>query len=266
MPNVVCPTCGTTLAVTDAMLGGEVQCGQCRQVFRTTQAPPPAPKRATARRDDEDDDRRERPTRRRDRDDDREDDDRPSRRRSRSAREDDDGDEYADRRRTRREDDEDDDRRSSRGGSTRSTTKYCHECGEAIRKAAEICPKCGVRQPVPRSRRDDDDDYEPIRRHGDDDIAGKKVIAGVMGILFGGLGIHKFILGYGGAGAVMLLVFLLSTPIGIIFGGFTCGMGCFLAVGSWVMSIIGFIEGIMYLCKSDGEFRREHRRLDRPWF
>ena len=131
MPNVVCPTCGTTLAVTDAMLGGEVQCGQCQQVFRTTQAPPPAPKRATARRDDdEEDDRRERPSRRRDRDDDKEDeDDRPSRRRSRSAREDDDGDEYADRRkrrrsRARRDDDEDDDydRRSSGGGTGMAVT------------------------------------------------------------------------------------------------------------------------------------------------
>ena len=123
MPNVVCPTCGTTLAVTDAMLGGEVQCGQCRQVFRTTQAPPPAPKRATARRDDEDDDRRERPTHRRDR---RDEDDRPSRRRS--SREDDDGDEYADRRkrrqsRARRDDDDDDyDRRSSGGGTGMAVT------------------------------------------------------------------------------------------------------------------------------------------------
>ena len=130
MPNVVCPTCGTTLAVTDAMLGGEVQCGQCRQVFRTTQAPPPEPKRATARRDDdEDDDRRERPTRRRDRrDEEEEDDDRPSRRRSRSAREDDDGDEYADRRkrrrsRARRDDDEDDyDRRPSGAGTGMAVT------------------------------------------------------------------------------------------------------------------------------------------------
>lgn len=26
-------------------------------------------------------------------------------------------------------------------------TKYCHECGQRIRARAEICPKCGVRQP-----------------------------------------------------------------------------------------------------------------------
>jgi hypothetical protein len=25
--------------------------------------------------------------------------------------------------------------------------KYCHECGRKIRSRAEICPKCGVRQP-----------------------------------------------------------------------------------------------------------------------
>lgn len=25
--------------------------------------------------------------------------------------------------------------------------KFCHECGEVIRLKAEICPKCGVRQP-----------------------------------------------------------------------------------------------------------------------
>jgi predicted Zn finger-like uncharacterized protein len=116
MPNVVCPTCGTTLAVTDAMLGGEVQCGQCQQVFRTTHAPPPPPKRATARRDDDGEDDI-RPTRSRSRREDEDDDDRPSRRRSR--RDDDDGDEYADRRRRRRSrrDDDDDDRPRS-GGNT----------------------------------------------------------------------------------------------------------------------------------------------------
>ena len=26
--------------------------------------------------------------------------------------------------------------------------KFCHECGAAIKAKAEICPKCGVRQPA----------------------------------------------------------------------------------------------------------------------
>jgi hypothetical protein len=30
--------------------------------------------------------------------------------------------------------------------------KYCHDCGAVIRVKAEICPKCGVRQPEKRHR------------------------------------------------------------------------------------------------------------------
>ncbi len=67
--------------------------------------------------------------------------------------------------------------------------------------------------------------------------ASKKVSAGVCGILIGALGVHKFILGYNTEGLVMLLVSLL-----------TCG------IGSPVMGIIGLIEGIIYLSKSDQEF------------
>lgn len=29
-----------------------------------------------------------------------------------------------------------------------SDEKFCQECGEVIRAKAEICPKCGVRQPA----------------------------------------------------------------------------------------------------------------------
>ncbi|MGP8019942.1 MAG: GYF domain-containing protein [Limisphaerales bacterium] len=69
--------------------------------------------------------------------------------------------------------------------------------------------------------------------------ASNKIPAGICGILLGGFGIHKFILGYTGAGLVMLLVSLLS---------------CFIL--SPVMHLIGLIEGIIYLCKSDEEFVR----------
>jgi predicted Zn finger-like uncharacterized protein len=149
MPNVVCPTCGTTLAVTDAMLGGEVQCGQCQQVFRTTHAPPPAPRRATARREDEDDDRREAP-RRRDRRDEDEEEDRPSRRRSR--RDDDDGDEYADRRRrrrshSRRDDDDEDDypvRRTGGGTGMAVTSMILGICAITVELPATMFTAFGT--------------------------------------------------------------------------------------------------------------------------
>ncbi|MFO0927262.1 MAG: NINE protein [Gemmataceae bacterium] len=57
-------------------------------------------------------------------------------------------------------------------------------------------------------------------------FAGKKVAAGICGILIGALGIHKFILGMTTPGLIMLLVSIL-----------TCGLGAL------PMGIIGLIEG-----------------------
>lgn len=79
--------------------------------------------------------------------------------------------------------------------------------------------------------------------------ASNKIAAGVCGILLGGLGIHKFILGYTGAGLIMLLVSILS-----------CGALYF------VMHIIGLIEGIIYLTKSDEEFVRIYVDGRKEWF
>lgn len=79
--------------------------------------------------------------------------------------------------------------------------------------------------------------------------ADKKVVAGVLGILIGSLGIHKFVLGYQTEGVIMILVSLLS-----------CGM---LAP---IMSIIGIVEGIMYLTKSDEEFVRTYIYGRKGWF
>jgi TM2 domain-containing membrane protein YozV len=83
--------------------------------------------------------------------------------------------------------------------------------------------------------------------------ASNKIPAGVCGILLGSFGIHKFILGYTGAGLVMLLV--------TIVGGIcTCG------IAAGVMHIIGLIEGIIYLCKSDEEFVRTYVDGRKEWF
>ena len=79
--------------------------------------------------------------------------------------------------------------------------------------------------------------------------ASSKIPAGICGILLGALGIHKFILGYTGAGLIMLLVTVLT---------------CFLAYP--VMHLIGLIEGIIYLTKSDPEFVRTYVDGRREWF
>lgn len=77
----------------------------------------------------------------------------------------------------------------------------------------------------------------------------KKVAAGVLGIILGALGIHKFILGYNTEGIIMLLVSLL-----------TCGFG------SPIMGIIGLVEGVIYLTKSDEEFEQTYINNKKGWF
>jgi len=81
------------------------------------------------------------------------------------------------------------------------------------------------------------------------DRASKKIAAGVCGIVIGYLGVHKFILGYTGPGLIMLLVSLLS-----------CGLA------APVFAIIGLIEGILYLTKSDEEFVRTYVDNRKEWF
>jgi TM2 domain-containing membrane protein YozV len=89
----------------------------------------------------------------------------------------------------------------------------------------------------------------PIAPPVDASRASSKILAGICGILLGSLGIHKFILGYTGAGLVMLLVSVLS---------------CFILAP--IMHLIGLIEGIIYLCKSDEEFVRIYVDGRKEWF
>jgi len=77
----------------------------------------------------------------------------------------------------------------------------------------------------------------------------KKILAGVLAILFGGLGIHKFILGYTKEGVIMLLVTVLT-----------------LGFGGIVMGLIGLVEGIIYLTKSDAEFEQTYMAGRKGWF
>ena len=81
----------------------------------------------------------------------------------------------------------------------------------------------------------------------------KKILAGILAIVIGSLGIHKFILGYQKEGIIMLVVTL-------VLGAVTCGIG---ASAMWV---VGIIEGIIYLTKSDEEFYNTYQAGRKPWF
>jgi len=73
----------------------------------------------------------------------------------------------------------------------------------------------------------------------------KKVLAGILGIVLGSFGVHKFILGYTKEGIIQVIISIV-----------TCGIG----------GLIGLIEGIIYLTKSDEEFYQMYQVNKKGWF
>jgi TM2 domain-containing membrane protein YozV len=73
----------------------------------------------------------------------------------------------------------------------------------------------------------------------------KRVLAGVLAILLGPLGVHKFVLGYTTEGIIQLIISIIS-----------CGF----------LGIIPFIEGIIYLTKTDEEFIYTYQTNKKGWF
>jgi TM2 domain-containing membrane protein YozV len=97
-----------------------------------------------------------------------------------------------------------------------------------------------------------------------DRVSRIKVIAGVLGILLGGFGIHKFVIGAVVPGVIMLVVTLLGTCAFVGLGWALIGLPCGLAPGA--MGVIGLVEGIIYLTKSDEDFNRIYLVGKRGWF
>lgn len=81
----------------------------------------------------------------------------------------------------------------------------------------------------------------------------KKILAGILAILLGAFGVHKFILGYNKEGIIML-------GATIVLGVVTCG------VFAWVVGVVGLIEGIIYLTKTDADFYNTYQAGKKPWF
>jgi len=99
-----------------------------------------------------------------------------------------------------------------------------------------------------------DEFREGLKTAGGDN---KKILAGILGILFGSLGVHKFILGYNKEGIILLAITLLGYATTCIVVG---------AFFFWIPGLIGLIEGIVYLTKSDEEFYNTYQVGKKPWF
>ena len=76
-----------------------------------------------------------------------------------------------------------------------------------------------------------------------------RLTAGILAILLGSLGVHKFMLGMTTPGVIMLLGSLA-----------TCGLG------APIMHVIGIVEGVIYLSKSDADFYETYVIGKRSWF
>ncbi len=125
-------------------------------------------------------------------------------------------------------------------------TRYCTKCGAVNDESAQYCSSCQAPlAPV--------SGYQPMQSVNQPQSmtdwkamgADKKIPAGLCGILVGWAGVHKFILGYTTEGIIQLVISVV-----------TCGFG----------GIIGLIEGIIYLTKSDEEFVRTYIQNKRGWF
>lgn len=94
---------------------------------------------------------------------------------------------------------------------------HCPNCGAPVSELAVMCPNCACplgRSALPQSR--------------------SRLVAGILGILLGSLGIHNFYLGNNNRGLTQLLITLIAGPL-------TCGLAAF---GTFVW---GLVEGIQIL-------------------
>ena len=84
-----------------------------------------------------------------------------------------------------------------------------------------------------------------------------KVTAGVLAIVLGVLGVHKFYLGYTQEG----LILLGGTILSVILMFVVIGIFGILAIG-----VITLVEGIIYLTQSDEEFYEKYMLNKKAWF
>lgn len=104
-------------------------------------------------------------------------------------------------------------------GDRSADEKYCSNCGELINKQAEICPDCGVR-------------VMPETSSGG--ASSDQTAAGILAILLGGLGAHKFYQGNTKLGLLYLCFFWTAIP-----------------------ALLGLIEGILMLIADPDEYEEK---------
>lgn len=89
-------------------------------------------------------------------------------------------------------------------------------------------------------------------------VQSKKIMAALTAIFLGHFGVHKFVLGYKKEGII-----LLSVTLGLVFLGFCIFLTWILLP---IVFMVSFIEGIIYLTKSDQDFVNTYQINKKAWF
>jgi TM2 domain-containing membrane protein YozV len=123
----------------------------------------------------------------------------------------------------------------------------CPQCGAPIDPGATECKFCGEKLAVQQAAQQVQQPQPQvvIQQAAPQQVyvsginpswpVKSKVAAGILAILLGGIGVHKFYLGKVGMGILYL---------------------CFCWTG--IPAVLGLIEGIMYLCSNDENFQLKH--------
>ena len=119
----------------------------------------------------------------------------------------------------------------------------CPQCGAPVDASATKCEYCGaVLTPVQSAQ--PVQPVQPVYVQQPVVVSGEranwpiksKIVAGVLALLLGGLGIHKFYLGQSGKGILYLLL-------------------CW----TYIPGILALIEGITILCSNDENFQIKYK-------
>lgn len=127
----------------------------------------------------------------------------------------------------------------------------CEKCGSQVARANSSCKYCGHKNSflVPceacSSQMSKDAPYCPSCAHPNplttvDGGVKSKIVAGLLAIFLGTFGIHKFYLNQAKMGLLYLVFFW-----------------------SFIPTLVGFIEGLIYLLQSDERFRERRRKAQR---
>ena len=109
---------------------------------------------------------------------------------------------------------------------------FCHGCSKPLHISAVTCPQCGAQQIRGRATPSDTNN-EPEK---------SKVTAGVLALLLGGIGIHKFYTGAWGWGIVYIVLRLTYIP-----------------------ALVALVEGIRYLTMKQPEFAQKAACMNGPF-